>query len=273
MAKNEKAFVEETEAMVEKPKVKKQPVKKDSWEIKDRIYFLKTKDNPLTLTIPGKHTKKHSLLWFDPESGKQRELRYATNQDSPLADEQKGEATMGHIMFKDGELRVPKEKTNLQKLLSLYHPLKDRIYYEFSAVAVANTELDELEIEIDALNAARTIDIDHAEAILRVEKGSSVDSMASKEIKRDLLLFAKSNPKMFLALIQDENVQLRNTAIKATEAGIIRLSQDQRTFTWGSNNRKLMNVPFDENPYSAFAAFLKTDEGVEIYKSIDKKLK
>ena len=34
----------------------------------------------------------------------------------------------------------------------------------------------------------------------------------------------------------------------------------------------LMNVPFDENPYSAFAAFLKTDEGVEIYKSIDKKL-
>ena len=36
--------------------------------------------------------------------------------------------------------------------------------------------------------------------------------------------------------------------------------------------KKVMNVPFDENPYSAFAAFLKTDEGVEIYKSIDKKL-
>ena len=27
-----------------------------------------------------------------------------------------------------------------------------------------------------------------------------------------------------------------------------------------------MNVPFDENPYSAFAACLKTDEGVEVYK-------
>ena len=46
----------------------------------------------------------------------------------------------------------------------------------------------------------------------------------------------------------------------------------QLSFTWVSNGRKLMNVPFDENPYSAFAAFLKTDEGVEIYKSIDKKL-
>ncbi len=33
-----------------------------------------------------------------------------------------------------------------------------------------------------------------------------------------------------------------------------------------------MEVPFDENPYSAFAHFLKTDEGVEVYKSIDKKI-
>jgi hypothetical protein len=86
------------------------------------------------------------------------------------------------------------------------------------------------------------------------------------------LLFAKKNPALFMNLANDENVILRNIAIRAKEAGIIRLSQDQRTFTWGSNNRKLMNVPFDENPYSAFAAFLKTDEGVEIYKSIEKKL-
>ena len=38
---------------------------------------------------------------------------------------------------------------------------------------------------------------------------------------------------------------------------IINISGDQRTFTWGSNDRKLMNVPFDENPYSAFACMVK----------------
>jgi hypothetical protein len=75
-----------------------------------------------------------------------------------------------------------------------------------------------------------------------------------------------------MELVRDDNVHLRNVAIRATEAGIIKLSQDQRSFSWASNNRKLMNVPFDENPYSAMAAFFKTDEGVEIYKSIDKKL-
>ena len=250
------------------------PVKptKPEWEIKDRVYYLKGNKNPLTLTIPGKHTRKHALLYFDEETGKQREIRYATNQDSPLVDEQKGEVTMGHIRFLKGTLTVKKAQQNLQKLLSLYHPLKSKLYEEFSAVEEAADDLDLLNSQVDALNAARSMDVDHAEAILRVELGSKVNEMSSKELKRDLLLFARSNPALFISLANDENVQLRNFAIRAQEVGIISLSQDQRTFMWGSNDRKLMNVPFDENPYSAFAAFLKTDEGVEIYKSIDKKL-
>ena len=275
MAKKAKA--EAVEVAPQEVAVKAAPKKevkpaKPSWEIKDRVYYLKGNKNPLTLTIPSRHTKKHSLLYFDKENGKQKEIRYATNQDSPFVDEQKGEATLGHIMFKDGDLKVPKQKQNLQKLLSLYHPLKGRVYEEFSAVEEAADDLDILDLQIDALNAARNMDIDQGEAILRVELGSKVSSMSSKEIKRDLLLFARNNPQLFISLANDDNVQLRNVAIRAAEAGIINLSPDQRTFTWGSNGRKLMNVPFDENPYSAFAAFLKTDEGVEIYKSIDKKL-
>ena len=250
------------------------PVKptKQEWEIKDRVYYLKGNKNPLTLTIPGKHTRKHALLYFDEKTGKQREIRYATNQDSPLVDEQKGEVTMGHIRFLKGSLTVKKEQQNLQKLLSLYHPLKGKLYEEFSAKEEAIDDLSILDLQIDAMNAARSIDVDQAEAILRVEIGSKVNEMSSKELKRDLLLFARSNPQLFISLANDENVQLRNFAIRAQEVGIISLSQDQRTFMWVSTGRKLMNVPFDENPYSAFAAFLKTDEGVEIYKSIDKKL-
>ena len=250
------------------------PVKptKPTWEIKDRVYFLKGDKNPLTMTIPGKHTRKHALLYFDSKTGKQREIRYATNQDSPLVDEQKGEVTMGHIRFLKGSLTVKKEQQNLQKLLSLYHPLKGKLYEEFSAKEEAVDQLEILDLQIDALNAARSMDVDFGEAILRVEIGSKVNEMSSKELRRDLLLFARTNPMLFIELAKDENVQLRNVAIRAEEMGIINLSQDQRTFTWGSNGRKLMNVPFDENPYSAFAAFLKTDEGVEIYKSIDKKL-
>ena len=107
---------------------------------------------------------------------------------------------------------------------------------------------------------------------MRVENGSKVSTMTSKELKRDLLLFAKKNPSLFLDLVNDDNVHLRNFGIKATEMGIIKLSQDQRTFMWGSNDRKLMNVPFDEHPYSALAAWFKTDEGMEVFSSIEKRL-
>ena len=250
----------------------KQPKVKDTWEIKDRTYFLKGNREPLTFTLKSRHTEKYPLLYFDTETNTQRALRYATNQASPFVDEQKGEATLKHIMFKDGTLIVPREQQALQKLLSLYHPDRDKRYTELKPQAIAQDALVDLNLEILALNAAKEMDIEQIEAILRVEFGNAVSDLSSKELKRDILLFAKRNPRLFIDLAKDENVMLRNFGIKAVEAGIINLSGDQRNFTFGSNKRKLMTIPFDENPYSALAAWFKTDEGVEVYKTIEKKL-
>jgi len=272
-----KSVAKEVELQEEKTVVVSKPLVQEpagpKWEIKDRTYILSNGNAPLTHTIPSRHTRKYSLLYFDEETGTQKELRYGTNQSSPLVEEQKGEVTVGHIVFDNGSLVVPRTKQNLQKLLSLYHPLRDKVYFEFDSVEEAVDELDILELQIDALNAASSMDIDQVEAIMRTETGSKVSNMSSKELKRDLLLFARSNPYLFLELANDENVELRNLAVKSVELGIVALSSDQRTFSWASNGRKLMTVPFDENPYSAMAAFFKTDEGVEVFKSIEKKLK
>lgn len=265
------ATQEYTEVVEKAAPVKKEP-QKPTWEIKDRTYILSESHSPLTYTLQAKHTLRYPLIWFNKETGEQEELRYATNQNSPLVSQQKGQVTLGHIIFEHGILNVPKEKQSLQKLLSLYHPGLNIKYREFDPTAEAEDELDYLEVEMEALNAAFEMDIDMAEAIVRVEAGSRVNKMSSKEIKRDLLLFARRNPSLFLELANDENVHLRNIAIRATEQNIIKLSQDNRTFLWGENNRKLMTVPFDENPYSAMAAFFKTDEGIAILKSIEKKL-
>ena len=143
---------------------------------------------------------------------------------------------------------------------------------ELQPQVIAEYEIDHIEMEIEALNAAQQIDIDMAEAIMRVEVGSKVSKMSSKELRRDLLVFARKNPKLFLDLANDEDVILRNFGIKAVEANIIKLSSDQRYFMWGSNSRKLMTVPFDEHPYSALAQWFKTDEGMEIFSNIEKRL-
>tara|TARA_Y100001937_G_scaffold44828_1_gene63006 strand:+ start:6237 stop:7070 length:834 start_codon:yes stop_codon:yes gene_type:complete len=266
----EEPQVQET-VVVEAPKPKPAPVAKeepkDTWEIKDRVYYLKNNKKPLSYILKGS-----DIYYFDENLGYERELRYTANQKTPFVDEMKGDQRLEHMVFRNGALFVPRNKQTLQKLLSLYHPHKDRVYYEWKPVEVAANQIDILEMEADALIAARDIDVDLAEAIMRVELGSEVSSMSSKELRRDVLLFAKRNPTLFLELVNDDNVVLRNFGIKAVELGIIRLSNDQRHFMWGSNDRKLMTVPFDEHPYSALAAWFKTDEGMEIYKNIEKRL-
>ena len=273
MAKEtKKVEVEEPQVkkVVEQPKTKEKPLPtpENTWEIKKRLYYLKDGSSPISRSI-----KSAGIYWFDEEKGYERELKYTENQRTVFVDEMKGEQRLAHIIFRAGVLEVPKNKQTLQKLLSLYHPHKDVIFKEFEPVKKAADEIDVLNTEVDALMAARNLEIDMVEAIMRVEVGSEVSKMSSKELRRDLLIFAKKNPKLFLDLVKDENVQLRNFGIKATEMGLIKLSQDQRTFTWASNNRKLMTVPFDEHPYSALAHWFKTDEGMEIYKNIEKRLK
>ena len=256
------------EPVVEKTIVQ-EPAKKDnSWVIKDRVYALKEGLAPLSYTI-----KSSNIYYFDEEKGYERELKYTNNQKTPFVDEFVGDAKLEHITFEDGTLEVPKSKQTLQKLLSLYHPQRNKLFFEFDPEANAEDELDIMELEVEALNAAMSMEIDQVEAIVRTEVGNKASQMSSKELKRDLINIAKKNPKLFLELANDENINIRNMGIRAVEAGIIKLSPDQRTFTWGSTNRQLATVPYEENPYSALTAFFKTDEGIEVYKAIEKRLK
>jgi hypothetical protein len=166
MAKQTKAAAEAAEENVQyevpTPTYKtEEPVKaapkKDEWVIKDRLYELATGKKPLIFTLPTRHSNTKSLLWFDPEKGYQRELRYATNQRSVFVDEQEGQVILGRIVFKNGELRVPKEQVVLQKLLSLYHPATHSgIIREYKPETIATNQVDWIEFELEALNMAKS---------------------------------------------------------------------------------------------------------------------
>ena len=253
---------------MEKQKKKAPVVAQPQWEIKDRLYELKMDSFPPVYII-----KSRGLFYFDKDKGYEREIKYARNQQTPFVDEMKGHSKLGHIIFRNGKLFVEKEKVALQKFLSLYHPGRGQIFKEFNADEIATTDLDIIELQLEAMNLAKTIDVDQAEAILRTEIGREVTKMTSKELKRDLLVFAQNQPQLFLELATDDNINVRNTGIRAVEAGIIELSQDQRTFKWQSTGKKLITVPFDENPYSALAAWFKTDDGIDVFKTVEKRLK
>jgi len=275
VVKEPQMVVEEPQVVVDEPQVVKQPKFKEvkspqapKWEVKDRLYELNIQRIP-----PVYIMKSKNLFYFDEEKGYEREIKYCRNQQTVFVDEMKGPQRLGHIIFRNGKLYVDKESVMLQKFLSIYHPEVDKTYSEFNAEAIAQVDVDVLELQLEAMNQSKTLDIDRIEAIMRTEVGDRVTKMTSKELKRDVMLFAQNNPELFLELVSDENINIRNIGIKSVEQNIVTLSPDNRTFTWTSNGRKLLTVPFDENPYSALAAWFKTDDGIEVYQVIEKKLK
>lgn len=237
------------------------------WEIKDRTYILKNGVAPLTYKI-----RSSNLLHFDEETGVNREIRYAVNQKSLFVDEQDDYARLEHVVFENGILVVPRSNPILQQLLSVFHPDIGNTWEELDRQQEALDELEVIEIELEAMRLVQELDIEHLEAILRTEIGSEVTTMSSKEIKRDSYLFAKNEPELFIEVANDDDIKLRNLANRAVESNVVSLSDDNTVFKWKSNGKKIMTVPFDEHPYTAFARFLKTDEGVDVMKAITKKL-
>ena len=130
----EKDFEEvETPVMdIPEPKARERKKPANEWEIKDRMYLLKGGKKPLSRSI-----KSANIYYFDEEKGYERELKYCQNQKTSFVDEMKGDQRLEHIIFRAGTLFVEREKQTLQKLLSLYHPHKNKIYEEFKPSALA----------------------------------------------------------------------------------------------------------------------------------------
>ena len=240
---------------------------KRAWEVKDRTYVLSGNRTPLTMKV-----RSSGIVWFDEDTQVNREIRYAANQRSLFKDEQDGTARLGHIIFRDGVLRVPRNQPLLQQLLSIYHPLSGSKWIEIDSVKDAEDEIDIIEREHKALGLVQSLNPEDLEAIMRTELGASVTSLTSKELKRDAYRFAKNNPTLFIELSEDEDLKLRNLANRAVEAGILNLTEDGTVFKLASNGKKILTVPFDTHPYAALSQYFKTDDGVTLMKSIIKKI-
>lgn len=251
--------------------IKKATTAAPKWEFKDRIYVLKGGATPVNYILRSRHHLNKPLQHFDGTMN--RSLRYASNQTTVFEDEQYGDVTLPAVIFRDGKLIVEKENVLLQQFLSLYHPDRDKVYLEFDAEKSAQVEIDNVEAELEAMNAAKEMQIEDLEAIARSVLKSRVSDMASNEIRRDMLLFARKNPQEFLSLTNDENIKLRNVAVRANEMGLIFIKDDNRTVCWNDPKKtKIITVPYGENVFSALAVYFKTDEGLDVLQSLTNKL-
>ncbi len=241
---------------------------------KDRIYILKSKSTPLSFMLSSRNTRRSPLMYFDEEKEVNRSLRYARNQKTPFEDEQDDNAILEPVVFEDGFLRVPKTNPVLQWFLSL-HPGFGSIFEEVDTEKDATQEVFNMDVELDAEVAARDMSIEVAESLARVILGSNVDRMKSNEIKRDIRMYARRNPVEFLEMLDDPMVKLQSLSQKALDSNTLTLKNKGRDvyFNLKDNKKKMITVPFDEKPVSAIAAYLQTDDGIEVMQMLEKKLK
>lgn len=222
--------------------------------------------------LASRNTHRSTLLHFDGTS--QRALRYAKNQKSPFEDEQDGNAILEPIIFVDGALSVPKTNPVLQHFLSI-HPGYGSIFEEVNTEKDASSDIDRFTYELDAQLAARDLSIEMLEAIARVLLGAKVEKMSTAELKRDVFVYSRNNPIQFLEMLNDPMLQLQNTCAKFFEYDLLRLKNKDKDiyFNLPSNKKKLLTVPFGEEPIYILASYLQSDEGIEVLRLLENNIK
>ena len=242
-------------------------------QLTEKIYLLKNGKSPLTFVLQSRHSRRSPLLWFDEEKGVNRTLRYAKNQRSPFEDEQDDNAIVEPVMFENGVLKVSKTDTVLQKFLEL-HPKNGSVFEEFVAERDAEKEIEEMNHEVDALIAAREMSIDKCEEILRELIGNRVENMTSKEVRRDILVFARNNPYDLLTMAGDPEVKMKNNIAQFFDMNIIQFRNKNKDvyFNLPNSKKRMLTVPEGEDGYDAVKTYFETEEGEPIYNKLCREL-
>jgi hypothetical protein len=244
---------------------------KSTNELKDRVFVLTSSTSPLTYVLPSRNTKRFSLLHFDGKTN--RALRYARNQKSVFEDEQDDNAIVEPVIFEDGALVVPANNPLLSQFLDI-HPLNGQIFTELNTEKEAMTDIEDMNIELDAQIAARNMDLETMLAIARLVWGPVVDTMTTPELKRDILLYARQYPIQLIEMLNDPSLAETAMASKALSSGLFSMRNNNREiwFNMTGNKRKLMNVQQGEDPVYILTVYLESAEGKEVLEMVKSKL-
>lgn len=236
----------------------------------DKVYRLTRNAAPLSFMLATKHTSRFPLLWVDPETGVNRELRYARNQKTPFVDEQDGNAILEPIIFEDGFLRVPKTNQILQQFLEK-HPHYGLKFEILDNTKDAQVAVESINLQVDALLEAREMSIAQLESVTRVLFSKDPSTISTDEMKRDILVYAKTEPQEFLSIINDPVLKLSATVHKLFSENLIKFRNKNKEVWFNTKTKKtrICTIPYGEDPNYIVSSYFQTDEGVEDLKYLE----
>lgn len=241
---------------------------------KDRIYKQTGNSAPLSYILPSRSTNILQLLHFDESKGargENRELRYAPNQKSPFVDEQDSNIILEPVIFENGYLTVPRTNPVLQEFLSL-HPFYGISFVEFDESKEADLELAKIDLQEEAILAARQLTGDQIESLVRVVLRRDPNTMESSIMVRDIKRYARDNPKEFLAQIGNTELTHDANVRMFFDKGMLGLRNNNEFvhFNLPDNKSRMLVVPKGVDPYIAVGNYLMSDAGIETLKMLER---
>jgi len=148
------------------------------------------------------------------------------------------------------------------------------LFEEVDNEKIASNELEEFNIEVDAMIEARQLTVDQLETVYRVLYGKDPSMVTTAEIRRDVIIAAKKDPQGFVNMVKDPMLKFNSMVRVFFESRLLTLRNNDKEvwFNTGSNKRKMLAVPFGHDPYETVALYLKTDEGIEALKFLESQL-
>ena len=210
------------------------------------------------------------------ETNTNRMIRYVMGEQSIFQDEQSSvNPIIGDIVFTNGLLPVQYNQVTLRKYLDACNynannpnridskkVLFDVINNEFDA----EKSLDEMEVQYLAVDTLMKME---AQKMIGYARALDIDTDRSMyEIKHDMMVMAKNNPKIFMDEISNPMIERKQIIMDAIDEKIIIENKGKRQFIWGDTKDLIFTVPVGINPVDALTEYTMGDEGTPVYSRI-----
>jgi len=208
---------------------------------------------------------------FDEESGQVREMRYCPNEPSIWRDEQSDSARKEAVVFRNGNLIVPRTKPNLMEYLDRHPGNQANGGNNFKLVDNKKDAEVNLQNEFSVSEAIIAVRDKSIEELLPIAIyfGMNIDRNAS-EIRFDLLQRAKKNPSEFLGAFDSPIVKVRALVKQCQSYQIIALKEDGAY--WFDSNKMIVANPAGHDCDDTLSRFLMTEKGATTHSSLEERL-
>jgi hypothetical protein len=217
---------------------------------------------------------------YDPETETTRQIRYAVGETSIFKDEQARNVKLADIVFQNGKVIVDKTNPKLLQFMELSNHNqgnpnrirgKEVIFKKLDSSASAKASVDTIVLESQAVSLCLTTDFAKLKGYARV-LGRDIN-VSADEIRHDMILLAKKDPKKFIDGLDDPTTRRSQTLLDAREYGIIMISGRSVKWNIGDNKGIIINTPIGRDVMEYLSEWTMTErDGEEVYEEIKKRL-